>query len=328
MKNILVTGGLGYIGINISNLLLKSKKYNCIIVDNLSNSSLKKLKILKKINKKKPIFIKKNIGSNEIYKIFKNNKIDSVIHCAASKSVGESLKNPELYYENNISNFISLLKIMNSYNCKKLIFSSTAAVYDHKKKPPYNENSVIDPDNTYGLTKIIGENLVKDFAVRTKNFRFMILRYFNPIGTDEEGVLGDDPLFPENIIPRVVSSINKKEVFNIYGNNYKTKDGTCYRDYIDIRDIAKAHIYALEKINKFKNETFNIGTGISVSVRDILNYFELNKKIKINYKIAKKRDGDYPFSLASVKKSQKLLKFKAKFSIKNSIENIIKHQVK
>lgn len=328
MKNILVTGGLGYIGINISNLLLKSKKYNCIIVDDLSNSSKEKLKTLKSINKKKPFFIKKNIGSSEIKKIFKNKKIYAVIHCAASKSVEESLKKPNLYYKNNISNLINLLDVMDKCDCNKLIFSSTAAVYDHKVTAPYKETSPINPTNTYGLTKVIGEKLIKDFSYRSKKFNYMILRYFNPIGTDKDGVLGDNPLIPENIIPRIVNSINKKKFFTIFGNNYKTKDGTCYRDYIDIRDISAAHIHALEKINKINNEVFNIGTGTAVSVRDIIDYFQLNKKIKIKYKIGNKRDGDYPMSLASVKKSQKLLKFKVKFNIKQSIENIIKHQIK
>lgn len=328
MKNILVTGGLGYIGINVSNLLLKSKKYNCIIVDDLSNSSKKKLKILNSINKKKPIFIKKNIGSSEINKIFKKKKIYAVIHCAASKSVGESLKKPNLYYKNNISNLINLLNIMNENSCNKLIFSSTAAVYDHKAPIPYKETSPINPTNTYGLTKVIGEKLIRDFAYRSKKFNYMILRYFNPIGTDKDGVLGDEPLLYENIMPRIVNSINKKSVFTIYGNNYKTKDGTCYRDYIDIRDVAAAHIHALEKMNKINNEVFNIGTGIAVSVKDIIDNFRLNKKIKIKYKIGNKRDGDYPISLASVKKSHKILKFKVKFNIKQSIEDIIRHQVK
>lgn len=328
MKNILVTGGLGYIGSNISNLLLKNKNYKCIILDDLSNSKKKKLTQLSNINPRKPIFIKENFGSKKISKIFEDNKIYAVVHCAANKSVPESLLNPNLYYKNNISNLINLLEIMKNFNCNNFIFSSSACVYDHSLKAPFKESSKIKPLNTYGFTKVIGEKIIKDFSYRFKSFKFIILRYFNPVGTDDTGFLGDDPKFPENIIPRIVKSINQKKRFTIYGDDYNTKDGTCYRDYIDIRDISEAHILALNKIKKIKNEIFNIGTGKAVSVKEIIKIFELNKKIKINYKVGKRRHGDFPLSLALPKKAETYLKFKAKYNINLSIKNILRHQIK
>ena len=325
MKNILVTGGLGYIGINISNLILKDKNYNCIILDNLSNSSKQKLQILEKINSKKPTFFSYGITEERIKKIFKK-KIYAVIHCAASKSVNESMLKPIKYYQNNVSGLINLLSVMDKNNCNNFIFSSSACVYNHSFKPPYNENSPLKPENPYGFTKLMCEKIIQNYSERNKKFRSIVLRYFNPIGTDDSGLLVDQPNKPDNIIPSIAKCIRESKIFNLYGDKYKTFDGSCYRDYIDIRDIARSHIISLKKISKFKNEIFNVGTGQPTSVKEIISIFlKLNCKLKFNIK--KNRQGDAPISYANSKKIRKKLGFYSKYNILNSLENISKYQV-
>jgi UDP-glucose 4-epimerase len=326
MKNILVTGGLGYVGINVCNLILKRKNFNCIILDNLSNSSKDKLKILNKINSKKPTFYLNNINDSTINKIFKR-KIYAVIHCAAIKSVNESILKPIEYYNNNISGLINLLSTMKKNNCNKLIFSSSACVYDHKIKPPYKENSALVTENPYGFTKLICEKIISNYSARNKKFNSIILRYFNPIGTDDTGLLVDNPKNPANIIPSISKCIRDKKVFNIYGDKYNTKDGSCYRDYIDIRDIAESHMVSLKNISKFKNEIFNVGTGKPISVKKIVSIFKKDFKYQFKTNITKTRDGDPPISFADAQKIYRKLIFKPKFNIMDSLNNISKYQI-
>tara|TARA_B100001029_G_C15059179_1_gene456907 strand:+ start:2196 stop:3176 length:981 start_codon:yes stop_codon:yes gene_type:complete len=312
MKNILVTGGAGYIGSQIVHLLIK-KKYNVFIIDDLSEG-------FKSLVNKKCKFYKINItNEKKVSEVIKKNKIDSVIHLAAKTKVSEAEKNPKKYFLNNITGTFTIVKVCIQNNVKNLIFSSTCAVYDEKVLK-VKETSLKNPKGIYGFTKLIGEEAVKKFFL--KSFRnYAILRYFNVVGASPYDNLGQiqkggDKLF-KNFSVRLTK---KKPVINIYGNNYNTYDGTCVRDYIHVFDIAEIHIKTLLKINSSKVPlTLNCGYGKGISVLQVAKAFKkfTSKNVKINFK--KRRTGDMEEIVANNTKLKKILRWKPRYFNLNEI---------
>ncbi|MBQ4263238.1 MAG: UDP-glucose 4-epimerase GalE [Bacilli bacterium] len=292
---ILVTGGTGYIASHTAVELLESN-YEIILLDNLSNSKKEVVDKIKTITNKNFKFYKGDCADKNILtKIFNENKIDAVMHFAGFKAVGESVKNPLKYYNNNLISTITLLEVMNEYNCKKLVFSSSATVYGNPKTLPIKESFPLSTTNPYGTTKLMIENILNDVAKTDNNWSIAILRYFNPIGAHKSALIGEDPNdTPNNLMPYIVKVATKKlEYLNIFGNDYNTKDGTGVRDYIHVIDLAKGHIKALELINKQKGiDTYNLGTGKGYSVLEIVNTFMKVNNINIKYKIVDRRLGD------------------------------------
>ena len=313
MEKILVTGGAGYIGSHIVEKLIKLKK-KVIIIDNLSTGH-------KKLINKKAIFFKKDITKfNEINHSISKHKISSIIHLAASLSVGESQKKPNKYKKNNVLGTKNLVKIAIKNNIKNFIFSSTCAVYKDGLKV-VNEKSKLSPKSVYGKTKLRGERLITTL-LKSKKTKFAILRYFNVAGASESKKIGQvtkgDQLF-KNL---AIASKSKKPKINVYGNSYNTKDGTCIRDYIHVSDIAKIHILALKDISrKKKSIILNCGYGKGISVLQAIREFEKQIKKKITINFMPKRKGDMEMIIANNNKIRKLLNWKVK---KNNLKRIVK----
>lgn len=316
--NILITGGLGYIGSHTVIECINSK-HSVVIVDNLYNSSIKVLEKLNKFLNKDLKFYKTDMQDiEEFEKVFIENNIDAVIHFAGYKAVGESVEKPLKYYDNNIGITINLLKLMEKYNVKKIIFSSSATVYKESKILPLTENMPLGVTNPYGRTKLIIEEILQDIAYVDKNFKAVILRYFNPIGAHPCGLFGEENNgIPNNLMPYIVKvAKGELEYLRVFGNDYNTKDGTGVRDYIHVVDLAKAHIKAIKAFEFSKNiNIYNIGTGTGYSVLEIINNFEKATGIKIPYKIVERRKGDIGENYSDSKKAKKELNFSTKYGI-------------
>ncbi len=298
MKKILVTGGLGFIGSHTV-VELQQAGYEVVIIDNLYNSKIEVLESIIAITGVKPSYSNIDLRNKiAVEGFFKNNKIEGVIHFAASKAVGESVKNPLLYYENNISTLVYLLKEMKKHKLSNFIFSSSCTVYGQADELPITENAPTKPaESPYGNTKQIGEEIIKE-SCKANGLKAIALRYFNPIGAHETALIGELPLgVPQNLIPFVTqTAAGIREELSVFGDDYPTKDGTAVRDYIHVVDLAKAHIAALERLLKNKNkkdfEVFNVGTGTGSSVLEVIQAFEKVSKTKLNYKIVGRREGD------------------------------------
>ena len=316
--NILITGGLGYIGSHTVIECINSK-HTVVIVDNLYNSSIKVLEKLNKFLNKDLKFYKTDMQDiEEFEKVFIENNIDAVIHFAGYKAVGESVENPLKYYDNNIGITINLLKLMEKYNVKKIIFSSSATVYKESKILPLTENMPLGVTNPYGRTKLIIEEILQDIAYVDKNFKAIILRYFNPIGAHPCGLFGEENNgIPNNLMPYIVKvAKGELEYLRVFGNDYNTKDGTGVRDYIHVVDLAKAHIKAIKAFEFSKNiNIYNIGTGTGYSVLEIIHNFEKATGIKIPYKIVERRKGDIGENYSNSDKAKKELNFSTKYGI-------------
>ena len=319
---ILVTGGAGFIGSHTVVELLNSGK-EVVIIDNFSNSKPEVLDNIKKITSKDFKFYELNyLDKEKLEKVFKENKIDAVMNFAGFKAVGESVQKPIEYYTNNISGALVLLDTMKKYNVKKFIFSSSATVYGDPEIIPITEQCKTGgTTNPYGTTKLFIEQILKDIYISDNSWDICILRYFNPIGAHESGLIGEDPQgIPNNLMPYITKvAAGKLEQLSVFGNDYPTKDGTGVRDYIHVVDLAKGHIKALEKIEKEGKGIFiyNLGTGTGYSVLDVVNSFEKSTGVKVPYKIAPRRPGDVAMCYANPSKAKEELGWVAEKTIED-----------
>ncbi len=326
MSKILVTGGLGYIGSHTVVELL-AHDYEVVIVDNLSNSSLDVLTGIEAISQKKPEFIKLDLREKqEVAHFFETHRdIKGIIHFAASKAVGESVENPLLYYENNINTLIYVLQNCVKHNLSHFIFSSSCTVYGEPDTLPITEDAPVKKATSpYGNTKKISEDILQDTCAAT-SLKSIALRYFNPIGAHDSGLIGELPLgVPQNLVPFITqTAIGLREELSVFGNDYPTRDGSCIRDYIHVVDLAKAHVVALQRLfagkNKTRFEVFNIGTGKGSSVLEVVNAFEKVSGKKLNYKITDRRAGDVVSVYADTQKANNELGWKAQKSLEEAL---------
>jgi len=317
---VLLTGGLGYIGSHTAVELL-NRGHEIIVVDDLSNSKIEVKGKIEQITNKKFKFLKidlKNYKKTE--SIFRKNKIDAIIHFAGYKAVGESVSKPVMYYENNIMSTLNLLKCMEKYEVNNLVFSSSATVYGTNETMPLKEDFSTGATNPYGRTKLFIEEILKDYSVANKNFNVAMLRYFNPVGAHESGLIGEDPNgIPNNLMPYITKvATGKLKELSIFGNDYPTKDGTGVRDYIHVCDLAYGHVLALEKLNENpKVFICNLGTGNGYSVLEMVTAFNKVNGDLVKFKFVDRRPGDVAICYADTQKAEKELKFKAVHSLED-----------
>lgn len=327
MKKILVTGGLGFIGSHTV-VELQNEGFEVLIIDNLSNTTIAVLDGIEKITGKKPAFFKIDLKEKDsVTKFFKENKVDGVIHFAASKAVGESVQKPLKYYENNISTLVYVLQEMHKNKVNNFIFSSSCTVYGQADKLPITEQAPIKPaESPYGNTKQMGEEIITD-TTKISDLKAIALRYFNPIGGHKSILIGELPLgVPQNLIPYVTqTAAGIREELSVFGNDYNTHDGTAVRDYIHVLDLAKAHIIAMKRLlennNKSQMEFFNIGTGKGSSVLDVIKAFEKANNQKLNYKIVKRREGDITSAYADTTLANNELGWKSELSLEDALHS-------
>ncbi len=315
---VLVTGGTGYIGSHTVCELLAVGN-DVVIIDNLSNSKMGVLDKIERLTWKKVVFYEGDVADRKLLnQIFATEQFDAVIHFAGYKAVGESVQKPLLYYENNLESTLHLLEVMRKYDCKKLIFSSSATVYGTPKSLPIKEDFPLSTTNPYGTTKLMIEQILTDFGKANPDFGITILRYFNPIGSEKNGLLGEDPKgIPNNLMPYIVRvATGELEVLSVFGNDYDTIDGTGVRDYIHVVDLAKGHVKAFENLTS-RNGIFiyNLGTGKGYSVLEIIQAFERVNGVKIPYKIVGRRAGDVAACYADASKAKEKLGWQAELTI-------------
>ena len=317
MATILVTGGSGYIGSHTV-LELLNKNYEVVVVDNFSNSSFESIRRVQKITGKTVIFYEADIrDEGKMDEILSAHKIDAVIHFAAFKAVGESCRMPLKYYENNISGTVSLLKVLDKHGVKKIIFSSSATVYGDPERLPLDENCRLSTTNPYGSTKLMMEGIMQDLWKADNTWNIILLRYFNPVGAHESGLIGEDPKgIPNNLMPFVAQvASGKLACINVFGNDYDTPDGTGVRDYIHVVDLALGHIAAIENCNDSGVHIYNLGTGRGYSVLEMIHAFEKACGKTLPYKICERRPGDIASCYAAPDKAKAELKWEATHGI-------------
>lgn len=319
MKNVLVTGGAGYIGSHTVVSLVEAG-YNPIIVDNFSNSSPKVISRLETITNKSIKFYQVDCCDKEaLDKVFSENDIFGVIHFAGFKAVGESVKKPLMYYENNLISIINVLYAMEKHGVKNLIFSSSATVYGDPKSVPIYEDFPLHVTNPYGRTKLMIEEILTDYAKVNPDFKVALLRYFNPIGAHPSGLIGEDPNgIPNNLMPYITQvCIGKLAYVRVFGNDYDTKDGTGVRDYIHVLDLARGHVLTLKKMEEKSDNLliYNLGTGKGSSVLDVISEMEKVVGHPIPYKIVERRPGDIATCYANCDKAYRELGFKTEYNL-------------
>ena len=323
MKKILVIGGTGYIGSHTIVELLENDR-EVVAVDDFSNSKEDVIEKIKKITGKDFKFYNVDyLKKEKIEKIFQENEIDAVINFAGYKAVAESIKEPLKYYKNNVCGAINLLEVMQEHGVKKFVFSSSATVYGNKNCSKYTENMERGhASSPYGTTKIMIEKILEDLYFSDNTWNIAILRYFNPVGAHESGLIGENPQgIPNNLMPFIMKVANKEiDCLNIYGNDYKeTKDGTCARDFLHVVDLAKGHIKALEKLDKEKNGIFvyNLGTGNPYTVQEMVDTFKKVNNVDVPYKYAPRRSGDLPIFYSDPTKAKEELNWTAEKTIED-----------
>lgn len=328
MENILVTGGAGYIGSHTVIELL-NEGYGAVVLDNLCNSSEESLKRVEKITSKKVKFYKGDIRDEKIYeKIFAENEISATIHFAGLKAVGESCRIPLEYYDNNIYGTIVLLKAMNKAGVKKILFSSSATVYGVPERLPLTEDCRLSAINPYGATKLYIEGMLQDLQRSDPEWNVMLLRYFNPVGAHESGLIGEDPKgIPNNLMPFIAQvASGKLKKLKVFGNDYPTPDGTGVRDYIHVVDLAKGHVAALKGYKSAGAHICNLGTGKGYSVLEMVHAFEKACGKPIPYEIAPRRPGDTAECYASAEKAKNDLGWTAKLGLDEMCASVWKWQ--
>ena len=315
---ILVTGGTGYIGSHTCVELLNAG-YDIVVIDNLSNSKIEVVDKIKKITNKDFKFYEEDCCNKDaVTKIFNENDIDAVIHFAGYKAVGESVEKPIMYYRNNIDSTLTLLEVMKDFNCKKIVFSSSATVYGSPKSLPIKEDFPLSTTNPYGATKLMIEDILRDVYKSDNEWSIALLRYFNPIGAHKSGLIGENPNdIPNNLMPYIVKvATHELECLSVFGNDYDTHDGTGVRDYIHVVDLSLGHIKAIEKVlDSTGVDAYNLGTGTGYSVLDIVNTFMKVNNIDVNYKITDRRPGDIAACYADPKYAKEKLNWEAKLGI-------------
>ena len=335
-SKILVTGGLGFIGSHTV-VALQQQGFEVVIIDNLSNSSIDVLAGIIKITQITPEFENIDLRNKEAVNDFfeKYDDVNGVIHFAASKAVGESVENPLLYYENNLSTLIYILQHLSKKESSNFIFSSSCTVYGQADSLPINENAPIKVAmSPYGNTKQIGEEIIKDTCKVHSNLSAISLRYFNPIGAHPSTEIGELPIgTPQNLVPFITqTAIGKREQLSVFGNDYPTNDGTCIRDYIHVMDLAKAHVVALQKLMDGNSESnydvFNLGTGKGNSVLEVIESFQRSTGKKLAYKIVDRREGDITAAYADTHKANSVLNWRAEHSLDEALESAWKWEKK
>lgn len=335
-QKILVTGGLGFIGSHTV-VALQEKGFDVVVIDNLSNSSLDVLSGINKITGKAPQFEKLDLRDKlKVSNFFSNNlEIAGVIHFAASKAVGESVENPLMYYENNISSLIYLLQELKKKEKAHFIFSSSCTVYGQADELPITESAPVKKaESPYGNTKQIGEEIIQDLCKIAPNFKAVALRYFNPIGAHPSAEIGELPIgVPQNLVPFITqTALGQREELSVFGDDYPTPDGTCIRDYIHVMDLARAHVVALEQLLNVESNSnynvYNLGTGEGNSVLEVINSFEKVSGQKLPYKIVGRREGDITAAYADTTKASEKLKWKTELSLDDALASAWKWQKK
>lgn len=321
METVLLTGGMGYIGSHTAVELLR-EGYTVIIADDLSNSSVEVLDNIERITGIRPLFYAADVTVPEaMTPVFRENSIGAVIHFAGFKAVGESVAKPLMYYRNNLDSALTVLELMEKYNVQRFIFSSSASVYGENNMPPLTEDMPTGGiTNPYGWTKYMIEEILKDAAGADQELSVLLLRYFNPIGADESGLIGEKPNgIPNNLMPYIAQvAAGIRDHLNVFGNDYPTPDGTGVRDYIHVTDLARGHVAALRYSRTHTGaEAINLGTGNGVSVLELIRAFEAANGIRIPYEIAPRRAGDVAQLYASPEKAERLLKWHAEKSIED-----------
>ncbi|MDR0332186.1 MAG: UDP-glucose 4-epimerase GalE [Dysgonamonadaceae bacterium] len=333
-KKILVTGGTGYIGSHTV-VELQQAGYEVIIIDNLSNSNENVIDGIVNITGVRPIFEKIDCIDMPVLKSLfeKYSNIDGIIHFAASKAVGESVQKPLMYYRNNLDSLINLLELMPEYGVKGIVFSSSCTVYGEPDTNPIDENAPIKPATSpYGNTKQINEEIIQDFVHSGAPIKSIILRYFNPVGAHPSAEIGELPLgVPQNLVPFITQTgIGIREQLSVFGDDYDTPDGSCIRDFINVVDLAKAHVIAIERMLENKSdekvEIFNLGTGTGLSVLELIRVFEKVSDKPLNYKIVGRREGDIEKIWAQPDKANNVLGWRATETIEDTIATAWKWQ--
>lgn len=322
--SVLVTGGAGYIGSHTCVEMLDAG-YDVVVVDNLDNSSKESLNRVEKITGKKVKFYENDVRDKQaLRKIFSENKIEAVIHFAGLKAVGESVKKPMMYYSNNIDSTLVLIDVMNEFGVKKIVFSSSATVYGVAKEMPLKEGMPTGAINPYGRTKLFIEEILRDLYVSDNEWSIALLRYFNPIGAHKSGIIGEDPKgIPNNLMPYIAQvAVGKLEKLHVFGNDYKTVDGTGVRDYIHVVDLAKGHVKAVGYVLENKGcEEINLGTGNGTSVLELRDAFVKASGVDIPYVIDPRRPGDPDEVYADANKAKELLGWTAELGVDEMCED-------